>query len=296
MAKTTNTSTSEPAPQSRLQTLAIAKITLHRRLQSRERINPSVVAEYEAAMEAGDQFPPLLVFYVGSGFLLVDGFHRLEAAKLSGLATLRCEVRHGGLRDAIMASAAVNATHGLRRTWADKRIAVGKLLQDHEWVRWSDREIARRCMVSPGFVGQLRDKVTVNVDSDRPRLCRNKHGTVTTMNTTAIGSKPKDATPIVHILSRPDDRAGEVVSITAALHERKIISLSDELENLREQFVADLAQIEKLTKRFPAMCTIQGNLGTDSVLAERMKAAGKKLQDCARMLMRRPSDVGQREN
>jgi hypothetical protein len=92
MAKKTNSSTSESAPQSHLQTLAIAKITRDPRLQSRERINPSVAAEYAEAMEAGDQFPPLLMFSDGSGFLLVDGFHRLEAAKLSRLATLRCEV------------------------------------------------------------------------------------------------------------------------------------------------------------------------------------------------------------
>ena len=101
---------------------------------------------------------------------------------------------------------------------------------------------------------------------------------------------------MVHISRRADDHAAEVVSLTAALYERKVVSLSDELETLRKQFVAALAQIEKLTASFPAMGTIQGNLGTDSVLAERMKAAGKKLQDCASMLMRRPRDAGQREN
>jgi hypothetical protein len=140
-------------------------------------------------------------------------------------------------------------------------------------------------MVSPGFVGQLRDKVTVNVYSDR--LFRTKHGTVTAMKITAIGSKLKDATPMVHITRRPDDHAAEVVPVTAELYERKVISLSDELENRRDQFVAALAQIEKSIASFPPMCQVQGNLGADSVLAGRMKAAGKKLQDCAGILMRR---------
>ncbi|HZF40417.1 MAG TPA: helix-turn-helix domain-containing protein [Blastocatellia bacterium] len=39
---------------------------------------------------------------------------------------------------------------------ADRRRAVLTLLNDAEWSRWSDREIARRCGVSPDTVGRLR--------------------------------------------------------------------------------------------------------------------------------------------
>ncbi|MGT2479599.1 hypothetical protein ACU4GR_13540 [Methylobacterium oryzae CBMB20] len=48
--------------------------------------------------------------------------HRRHAAGLhAGLGELPCEVRQGGLRDAILHSAGANAAHGLRRTNADKR-------------------------------------------------------------------------------------------------------------------------------------------------------------------------------
>jgi hypothetical protein len=293
MATQTNTtSTSESAPPSQLQTLAIAKITRHPRLQSREWLNPSIVAEYSEAMEGGDQFPPLLVFSDGNGFLLVDGYLRLEAAQSSGLATLRCEVRQGDFRDAILASAAVNATHGHRRTNADKRIAVGKLLQDPEWAKWSDCEIARRCKVSDVFVGRLRDSLTPNVRSERSYIT--KHSTVAAMNITAIGRRQKGATPTVRILSRPDDRESEVLSLTAKPHEQNVVSLADNIENYREQFVAALVQVEKLTANYPAMCIIHGNLGSDNVLAKRMEAVGRKHLDLAALLMRRPPDVGSR--
>jgi hypothetical protein len=49
-----------------------------------------------------------------------------------------------------------NATHGLRRTNADKRRAALTLLQDEEWQRWSNREIARQCGVTHTFVAKLR--------------------------------------------------------------------------------------------------------------------------------------------
>jgi hypothetical protein len=42
------------------------------------------------------------------------------------------------------------------RTIADKRAAVGALLGDPVWSRLSDREIARRCVVSAPFVGKMR--------------------------------------------------------------------------------------------------------------------------------------------
>ncbi|MEH2567430.1 hypothetical protein V1289_007057 [Bradyrhizobium sp. AZCC 2289] len=64
-----------------------------------------------------------------------------------------------------------------------------KLLQDDEWSRWSDREIAKQTAVSNTYVSKLRDElrfVTVNVDSE-DRTYRTKHGTVSTMRTGNIG-------------------------------------------------------------------------------------------------------------
>jgi hypothetical protein len=116
------------------------------------------------------------------------------------------------------------------------------------------------------------------------------------INITAIGRRQKDATPTVAISSHPDDRTGEVVSITDKLHEQKVLSLADEIEKDREQFIAMLAQVEKLTANYPQMCIIRGNLGSDSMLARRMEAVAKKHLNYAAMLMRRPQDVGQREN
>ena len=45
------------------------------------------------------------------------------------------------------------------------------LLLDKEWVRWSDRKIARQAKVSNRFVSNIRHELTVNVHSEPSRLC-----------------------------------------------------------------------------------------------------------------------------
>jgi ParB-like chromosome segregation protein Spo0J len=73
-----------------------------------------------------------------------DGFHRVLAARRAGLTEFPADVRPGSRRDALLHSISSNDAHGLPRTNADKRRAVGLLLSDPEWGQWSDREIARR--------------------------------------------------------------------------------------------------------------------------------------------------------
>jgi|GEM_PF-2957954 len=83
-------------------------------------------------------------------------------------AELPCDVRQGGLRDAILHSAGANAAHGLRRTNADKRRAVLMLLEDEEWGTWNDSEIGRRCAVDHKTVARLRAE-HLGISQDAPR-------------------------------------------------------------------------------------------------------------------------------
>jgi hypothetical protein len=126
---------------------------------------------------------------------LADGFHRLRAFIAADRETIPADVRQGTRRDAILYSVGANETHGLRRTNDDKRRAVLTLLNDAEWSKWSDREIARQCAVHFNYVGRLRKDVTITRSDSEPsqRTFTTKHGTTATMNTAAIGkSVPKD--------------------------------------------------------------------------------------------------------
>jgi hypothetical protein len=159
--------------------------------QSRESLDVATVAEYADAMANGAAFPAVVVFYDGQSYWLADGFHRVAAAKQSGMAEIDADVRQGSRRDAILLSVGANSSHGLRRTNADKRRAVMTLLNDEEWSRWSDREIARRCVVSHVTVKNYRDEISLlKINSDEPRTYTTKHGTTATMNTANIGRTP----------------------------------------------------------------------------------------------------------
>ncbi|QAZ45924.1 ParB/RepB/Spo0J family partition protein [Mesorhizobium sp. Pch-S] len=153
-------------------------IKLDQSAQPRESLNNDRIAEYAEAMKAGDQFPPLTVFHDGSTYWLADGFHRHYAAQHAGRKHIRCYVRQGGLRDAILYSVGANAKHGLARSDEDKKRAVMRLLDDPEWSLWSDREIARRCHVSDKTVAKYRPAVS----ADDPQIERKvqRGGTVYT--------------------------------------------------------------------------------------------------------------------
>lgn len=175
--------------------IKLADIRADQRAQPRTTLQVDKIGEYADDMTRGDEFPPLIVFHDGATYWLADGFHRFYAATTAEKAEFSCDVREGGLRDAILFSCSANASHGLRRTSKDKQRAVGKLLEDEEWSKWSDREIAKSCSVSDRFVNKIRKEVTANIRSET--TYRTKHGTVTTMKIEPRPQpKPKPREPL----------------------------------------------------------------------------------------------------
>jgi hypothetical protein len=124
--------------------------------QARAELNAEAVEEYRQAMVEGVVFPPLIVFYDGQDHWLGDGFHRRAAAIAARIDKIAVDVRIGTQRDAQLYAAGANASHGLRRTNADKHRAVELLLRDAEWGQWSDRQIAERTATTHPFVARKR--------------------------------------------------------------------------------------------------------------------------------------------
>ena len=155
-------------------------------IQARVRLSEQAVREYAQAVREGAKFPPIAVFAHDGQYLLADGFHRREAAKRAGLDEIEAEVREGGRREAVLHAVQANRAHGVRRSCADKDKAVTIVLTDPEWGQWSDRDIARRCGVSHGFVAKKRRLVTGSFTSERRRF-RHKHGAVSEMDISNLG-------------------------------------------------------------------------------------------------------------
>lgn len=173
-----------------IETLEIASIRRDGGTQMRDQSRcESTVAEYQAAMEDGANFPPIVVFFDGAHHWLADGFHRCFAADEAGLIDIEADVKQGTKRDAILYAVGANANHGLRRTNADKRRAVMALLNDEEWAQWSDSEIARRSGVHQTTVGRIRADASPMQNIGEERTYTTKHGTQATMQTAGIGKK-----------------------------------------------------------------------------------------------------------
>jgi hypothetical protein len=148
--------------------LAIDRIRRDGRTQPRNHINHDVVERYRDAMEAGDAFPPVTVFFDGEEYRLADGWHRVCAALCLGWQGIAAEVLPGGLRDAEWHSFSVNATHGYPRDKDDVGRILRRIFEDPVWSAKGLREISRHCgipwstvqykhgkFVSSGQTGQL---------------------------------------------------------------------------------------------------------------------------------------------
>ena len=118
--------------------------------------DPGRVEEFVTQMQAGDRFPPAVVFWDQAGNLwLADVFHRYEAAqRLSDRVTFPCLVYASSRRDAEEHAATCNARHGPPMTRADKQAAIRRLIGLHP--DWPDREIGWRVGRSPTTVGSAR--------------------------------------------------------------------------------------------------------------------------------------------
>lgn len=176
-----------------IQKLAIEKIRLDGGTQSRSGLNSEVAEGYADDMRNGAVFPAVEVMFDGSDYWLVNGFHRIEAAKLAGLLLVDADVSKGTQRDAWMVSRRANKDNGLHRTNADKRYAVESMLLDEECVRWTDGRIADTCAVGQALVSRVRSELVASqliIEID-DRLAVRGDGEEYIVNTSKIGGKTK---------------------------------------------------------------------------------------------------------
>jgi hypothetical protein len=136
--------------------IALSDIILDERLQTREMLNSEAVEDYAARYAEGAEMPAVTLFRDGGTNWLADGFHRVAAARKAGKERILAMARDGSFRDALLFAAGANASHGLRRSNADKRRAVEMLLSDTECAGWSAYQVAEHCGVGRSLVADVR--------------------------------------------------------------------------------------------------------------------------------------------
>lgn len=136
--------------------VALASLMDDARFQSRTRTDSSTVDDYKEAMSGGTVMPPITVALVDGMMFIVDGWHRVTAARELGYDEIEAEIVSMSEADAVWRAASANQSHGLRRSNADKIRAVEMVIALPDSESLSDREVARRIGVSHEFVRQHR--------------------------------------------------------------------------------------------------------------------------------------------
>jgi ParB-like chromosome segregation protein Spo0J len=110
----------------------------------------------ELLMESVDSWPPIIVW--GDDLVVVDGFHRVEAARKLGRYSVVATRFLGSPEEAFIEAVRRNVNHGLPLSVSDRRRAARRVLARNP--EWSDRRIASLCGLSDKTVGRLRRMAT----------------------------------------------------------------------------------------------------------------------------------------
>ncbi|MFD5554148.1 ParB N-terminal domain-containing protein [Streptomyces sp. NPDC127068] len=121
-----------------------------------------------ALAQCPDDLPPILVHR--PTMQVIDGVHRLRAAKLRGDATIGVRFVDGTEEDAFVVAVSANVTQGLPLTLADRTAATSRILASHPHL--SDRLIASTAGVSTKTVAAIRQGSTGEMTQLNTRLGR----------------------------------------------------------------------------------------------------------------------------
>jgi len=113
----------------------------------------------ELLMECVDAWPPIVVW--GENLVVVDGCHRVEAARRLGRLSVVGHRFLGSAEEAFIEAIRRNVSHGLPLCVADRRRAARRVLLRNP--DWSDRRIASLCGLSDKTVGRIRSVESLGI-------------------------------------------------------------------------------------------------------------------------------------
>jgi len=106
----------------------------------------------QALAECDSALPPVLVHR--ATMRIIDGMHRVHAAKLRSEKTIQVQFFDGNAADAFVLGVRQNITHGLPLSYTDRRAAALRIIASHP--QWSDRAIGSTTGLAAGTVGTIR--------------------------------------------------------------------------------------------------------------------------------------------
>lgn len=116
----------------------------------------------ETMAAAQTPLPPIIV-HRGT-MRVIDGAHRLMAARLLGRDKIAVRFFDGDEADAFVLAVKSNITHGLPLSLADRKRAARRIVDSHP--QWSDRRIASVAGIAPGTVAEIRRRTSDRLSAE----------------------------------------------------------------------------------------------------------------------------------
>lgn len=234
-----------------IETFALKLLITDAGTQPRVALDTETITEYSDVVKSAIKdereipFPAVTVFRTPEGqIILADGFHRYFGHKEGKAKEIKCEVREGTIRDAILFSVGANAVHGLRRTQKDKRRAVETLLKDEEWQQWSNVAIAEACGVSEFLVRDLRKPTQQSTSGARKATRGGKTMSVNTGNIGRKGGKAPKASKKASGDGKKAASTGTGETPTPPKNDKRAIEDEKLLEKIRLCIIAEFGENE----------------------------------------------------
>ncbi len=194
-------------------------------LSLQPRVGGTDPSHVQALEEAHEGWPPLKVVRQDGRYLLVDGFHRLEAARNLGLEVIPVEVLEAPQDGDLRALAfSLNAQHGRPLSLADRRAFAERLLRNRPYL--ADREIGRRCGLSGNTVGAIRERLEESAQIEQTAERVGRGGYRHTIERRAGELPDSDPSEAITELFKPQERRQQ--KRIARYLERLAIALDDQ--------------------------------------------------------------------
>jgi ParB-like chromosome segregation protein Spo0J len=122
----------------------------------------------QALVDAQGELPPIIVHRVSMRVL--DGIHRLRAAKRRGHKEIEVRFFDGDEADSFVIAVRSNIAHGLPLSLTDRKAAATRIITSHP--QWSDRLIASVTGLAPGTIAERRRTLDAHTPPAEDRIGR----------------------------------------------------------------------------------------------------------------------------
>jgi ParB-like chromosome segregation protein Spo0J len=118
--------------------------------------------------EAGSPLPPIIVHR--PTMRMIDGTHRVHAARLNGRNTIEARMLDCDEGAAFVLAVMTNVSHGLPLSKSDRAAAAARIISTHP--QWSDRAVAAATALSDKTVSGIRGRSMSETPQSNSRLGR----------------------------------------------------------------------------------------------------------------------------